>query len=106
MMNKKIVLASGSPRRRELLTQLGYQFDIVVPNVEECRNEHEAPAVYVERLSRDKALAGVALSNPASIVIGSDTIVVQGETVLEKPADFAQAQQSNELHMPSNHNTS
>ncbi|ASU21371.1 septum formation inhibitor Maf [Vibrio qinghaiensis] len=93
MMNKKIVLASGSPRRRELLTQLGYQFDIVVPNVEECRNEHEAPAVYVERLSRDKALAGVALSNPASIVIGSDTIVVQGETVLEKPADFAQAQQ-------------
>lgn len=91
-MNKKqLILASGSPRRRELLTQLGYSFDIVVPNVEEFRQTGEPPQEYVARLSRDKALAGLALSEPDSIVIGSDTIVVLDEQVLEKPQDFTDA---------------
>ncbi|MBD1565197.1 Maf family protein [Vibrio sp. SA48] len=93
MMSKKIVLASGSPRRRELLAQLGYQFDINVPNVEEARQANESPRAYVERLSRDKAFAGLKLISADAIVIGSDTIVVQGDSVLEKPIDFNHAQQ-------------
>ncbi|WP_047047448.1 Maf family protein [Vibrio mexicanus] len=97
-MNKKIVLASGSPRRKELLAQLGYDFDIEVSDIEEQRNESESPRQYVERLSRDKALAVLSARSSASeqadsIVIGSDTIVVQGETVLEKPRDFAHSKQ-------------
>ncbi|PAR47354.1 septum formation inhibitor Maf [Vibrio metoecus] len=91
MTISKLVLASGSPRRRELLAQMGYQFEVVVPNVEETRGATESPAQYVERLSRDKALAGAALVESGAIVIGSDTIVVKDQEVLEKPRDFADA---------------
>ncbi|ENM5730103.1 septum formation inhibitor Maf [Vibrio mimicus] len=87
----KLVLASGSPRRRELLAQMGYQFEVVVPNVEEMRGAAESPAQYVERLSRDKALAGAATVDADAVVIGSDTIVVKDQEVLEKPYDFADA---------------
>ncbi|WP_262359071.1 Maf family protein [Vibrio mimicus] len=87
----KLVLASGSPRRRELLAQMGYQFEVVVPNVEEMRGAAESPAQYVERLSRDKALAGSTMVDADAVVIGSDTIVVKDQEVLEKPCDFADA---------------
>lgn len=56
---------------------MGYQFEVVVPNVEEKRAAAESPAQYVERLSRDKALAGAALVAAEAVVIGSDTIVVK-----------------------------
>ncbi len=97
-MNKKIVLASGSPRRKELLAQLGYDFDIEVSDIEEQRSEGESPHQYVERLSKDKALAVLGERSSVSdkadnIVIGSDTIVVQGESVLEKPRDFSHSKQ-------------
>lgn len=91
MKKRPLILASGSPRRRELLAQLGYSFNIVVPNVEEFCHVGESPSEYVERLSRDKALAGLTLAGQESIVVGSDTIVVLGEQVLEKPRDFADA---------------
>ena len=90
-----IVLASASPRRKELLTQLGYDFQVMVTHVEEQRQSGESPYDYVSRLSRDKAQAGVALalgSIDAPIVIGSDTIVVYGDQVLEKPRDKEDAQ--------------
>ncbi len=97
MTNKKIktnlVLASGSPRRRELLSQLGYQFEILVPNVEEKRLDEESPVQYVERLSKDKALAGLNMANQNAVVLGSDTIVVQDDRVLEKPQNFSHAKQ-------------
>ena len=89
-----IVLASGSPRRIELLAQLGYQFQVMTTDVEEQRQPGEAPLDYVRRLSQDKALAGVTLAGAvmaAPVVIGSDTIVVQGDEVLEKPLDLADA---------------
>lgn len=86
-----LVLASGSPRRKELLQQMGYQFDIVKPDVEEAQQSGEAPYDYVLRLSKDKALAGVKLAEQNSVVIGSDTIVVIGEKVLEKPVDYLDA---------------
>ncbi|WP_051241348.1 Maf family protein [Vibrio litoralis] len=87
-------LASGSPRRKELLTQLDYQFNIVVPNIEEKKQANESPVDYVKRLSREKAQAGVKLiSSMAEAselpVLGADTIVVIDEQVLEKPNDYA-----------------
>ncbi len=80
-----LVLASGSPRRKELLSQLGHDFSIVVPDIAEAKAEHESPAEYVLRLSQEKALAGLALVSTESVVIGSDTVVVCDEQVLEKP---------------------
>lgn len=91
-MTQELVLASGSPRRKELLTQLGYQFDIVKPDVEESQHTDESAEQYVARLSKDKAIAGNKL-RPDATVIGSDTIVVCDNKVLEKPDDLAHAKQ-------------
>ncbi|ELY5145362.1 Maf-like protein [Vibrio vulnificus] len=87
-----LVLASGSPRRKELLAQLGYTFDVVLPDIEECKAEQETAAEYVLRLSQQKAQAGLALVSESSIVVGSDTVVVCDGQVLEKPHHFADAQ--------------
>ncbi|WED21534.1 Maf-like protein [Vibrio sp. JC009] len=89
--DKALYLASGSPRRKELLTLLGYDFQTVIPDIEEARLSGETPQEYVQRLSFEKAKAGLALTQGECVVIGSDTIVVQGELVLEKPEDFADA---------------
>ncbi|EAS42441.1 septum formation inhibitor Maf [Photobacterium profundum] len=94
----QLYLASGSPRRQELLTQLGYQFERVVVDVEECHQPSETAEQYVQRLSRDKAAAGVKEINATKTaaattpVLGADTIVVVDETILEKPKDFNDAQ--------------
>jgi septum formation protein len=90
-MTTKIVLASTSPRRRELLSQLGYQFSVVSPDIEEVKQAQESAQQYVERLSLEKALAGLELSDSSSVVVGSDTVVVLNELVLEKPNDFEHA---------------
>ena len=81
-----LVLASGSPRRRQLLEMLGLPFVAAAANVQELRLPHEAPAAYARRLARDKARAV-----PGAWVLGADTIVVQGDDVLEKPVDAADA---------------
>ncbi|MCG9576327.1 Maf-like protein [Vibrio tubiashii] len=91
-MTKPLILASGSPRRKELLSQLGYTFSVVKTDVEECRQAGENAFDYVSRLSKDKAMAAVELE-PNSVVIGSDTIVVCDQQVLEKPDDLAHAKQ-------------
>ena len=88
-----LVLASGSPRRKELLSQLGYNFQVLVTDVEERRFEAETPEQYVKRLSFDKAKAGLLNSDIKSVVIGSDTIVVSGDNVLEKPNNLTDAKQ-------------
>ena len=93
MPTPQLYLASGSPRRKELLTQLGYQFERVVVDVEEQHQPGESPAEYVQRLSVDKALAGVAVVGGKAPVLGADTIVVSGEQILEKPKDFDDAKQ-------------
>ncbi|EHN71185.1 Maf family protein [Aliivibrio fischeri] len=94
-MEAQVFLASGSPRRKELLTQLGYQFDVLSVDVEEIHQEHETALMYVERLSKDKAQAGVkAIEKTKSKytpVLGSDTIVVIDGVILEKPKDFEDA---------------
>ncbi|KAB0463372.1 MULTISPECIES: Maf family protein [Vibrio] len=94
MEKKSLVLASGSPRRKELLSQLGYEFSVLVTDVEECKHAQETAEEYVKRLSLDKALAALSLlgvSDPEKqhVVLGSDTVVVSQGQVLEKPADFS-----------------
>ncbi|HJQ39197.1 MAG TPA: Maf family protein [Thermoanaerobaculia bacterium] len=80
------ILASASPRRRELLTSLGLDFDVIPSHVPEVHQEGEAPEEYVARLSRDKAHA-LAVQYPARWVIAADTTVLLGEQLLEKPVD-------------------
>ncbi|EMA4139615.1 septum formation inhibitor Maf [Cronobacter turicensis] len=82
-----LYLASGSPRRQELLGMLGVTFERLVPGIEEQRALQEAPQDYVTRLARDKARAGVALAARDLPVLGADTIVVLNGDVLEKPRD-------------------
>lgn len=94
-MTTQVFLASGSPRRKELLTQLGYKFELLSIDVEEVHQSHETPLMYVERLSKDKAQAGVSAleltKNKHVPVLGSDTIVVIDGVILEKPKDFEDA---------------
>jgi septum formation protein len=85
------ILASSSPRRRELLTSIGLGFEVRPSNVPEVHEEGEEPSEYVARLSRAKARA-VAEQNPDSWVIAADTTVVLGYQLLEKPADAEDAQ--------------
>jgi len=84
-----LVLASNSPRRREILTAAGFAFIVRAPNIVEERRAGEAPVDYVRRLAEEKARA-VPL-HPGEIVLAADTTVVLGEHVLEKPADEAEA---------------
>jgi septum formation protein len=90
---QQLVLASQSPRRRELLATAGFTFTVRVSAVKEVRAPGEAPEVYARRLAREKAeaawQAGPRSSN--EIVLGADTIVLLGDAVLEKPRDAADA---------------
>lgn len=81
-----LLLASKSPRRRELLQQIGVRFEVLDVNVPERRDAHESPQQYVQRLAAQKSRAGTVL-RPDVPVLGADTIVVQGERILEKPRD-------------------
>ncbi|BET95433.1 Maf family protein [Xenorhabdus taiwanensis] len=82
---KTIYLASGSPRRHELVELLDFNFEILAPQVEEKWREGESPQQYVTRLAREKAQAGVAIASHDYPVLGADTIVVLNNQILEKP---------------------
>jgi septum formation protein len=86
----RFILASSSPRRRELLTSIGLDFDVRPSHVPEVHQEGEAPEEYVARLSRDKAHA-LATENPSEWVIAADTTVMLEEELLEKPVDATDA---------------
>lgn len=79
----RLVLASGSPRRRELLERLNLSFDVEPPGIDESRLPGELPAAYVERLARTKAMAVAA---PDQVVVAADTAVVHAGHMLGKPA--------------------
>lgn len=87
-----LVLASNSPRRRELLSLLGFPFDIRVASVDESQRPGEAPQDYAERMARDKASAVAEAQSDGAAVIAADTIVVDGEEVLGKPTDLVDAE--------------
>lgn len=88
-----IYLASASPRRRELLAQVGLPFEVVPSNIVELAREGEPPADYVRRVALDKArfVAGLVRERglPARPVLGADTEVVLDGTILGKPRDRA-----------------
>ncbi len=83
-----VVLASSSPRRRQLLELLGLKPHVVPSDIDETWRNGEAPAAHAERLAREK----VALrARPGAVVVGADTIVVVDGAILGKPADAADA---------------
>lgn len=89
-MTLRFILASASPRRRELLASIGLEFDVQPSHIAEVRGDGEAPEEYVARLSREKAHA-LASQNPSRWVIAADTTVLHGDQLLEKPVDAADA---------------
>lgn len=89
-MSRRIILASASPRRADLLAGLGLAYDIAPVDLDESPLPAEPPADLALRLARAKALAAAPLARPA-LVIAADTIVVAGQSVLGKPRDAAQA---------------
>lgn len=89
-MSLPLFLASTSPRRRELLRQIGLDFSVLTVAVDESLQAGELPTDYVARLARTKAAAGLA-QVPAGVVIAADTTVVLGEEVLGKPATEVEA---------------
>ena len=86
----ELVLASGSPRRSEILNAVGWKFEKLVANVDETEFENENPADYVVRLAREKALA-VAEKIESGTILGADTTVVVGKEIVGKPKDLADA---------------
>jgi septum formation protein len=86
----KIVLASKSPRRRELLSNLGLDFEVVESNVKEFSREKQ-PSRYVMDLSFNKAMSVAKKLSEEAIVIGADTVVVIGDKILGKPKDRNEA---------------
>jgi septum formation protein len=84
-----VFLASGSPRRRELLTQIGVQFQLLTVDVDESTRSGESPEAYVLRVSVLKAAAGLAVRpyRQAAPVLAADTAVVLDGRILAKPVD-------------------
>ncbi|MBB5065135.1 nucleoside triphosphate pyrophosphatase [Granulicella mallensis] len=88
---RPLILASASPRRRELLAQAGFTFEVRAADIDESRHAGELPKDYVRRLALEKAQA-IAARNPGAVVLGADTTVVLEGEVLNKPADRADAE--------------
>lgn len=88
----RLILASASPRRAELLTSAGFQFEVSPADVDETPDPSESPTTYALRVARDKAAAVRSrCREPPSIVLAADTIVVASGEILGKPADSLDA---------------
>jgi MAF protein len=87
----RIILASNSPRRRELMALGNWIFSISASDVDETQRPGEPPADYVLRLAEDKAHVAALRAGSGVIVVAADTTVVDGETLLGKPQDAAEA---------------
>lgn len=90
----RLFLASGSPRRRELLTQIGVPFTALPTSIDETPKASESPLEYVRRLAQGKAQAGLAAlaDCTGAVVLGADTSVILAGQILGKPLDRADAQ--------------
>lgn len=93
---KRLVLASGSPRRKELLSTLGYDFEVIVSDVEEVVDHSLTVNEIVKSLAKQKAMA-VFQENRDAIVIGSDTVVACDGQILGKPHSKQQCKEMMEL---------
>lgn len=93
MTKLSLYLASQSPRRRELLTQVGISFDVLAVDIDETIQKNEIPENYVTRLAKEKAIAGWNTNKTRSkAVLGSDTAVVIRGEILGKPKNDTDAQ--------------
>jgi len=88
----RFVLASGSPRRRQLLEDAGYEVEVVIPPVEEISHDWFTIRELTVCNATRKAL-GVAQTSPSAVVLGADTLVSLDDEVLGKPADLKEAAQ-------------
>src|SRR5437870_748816 len=86
----KLILASASPRRAEILRSVGWPFEALPAHIDESRQDGEKADAYVERVARVKAEA-VAAHCPGSLVLGADTVVVIDDQILGKPCDEGDA---------------
>lgn len=82
----KLILASGSPRRSEIMNSVGWKFTKVIPDIDESERVGELPGDYVRRLAKEKAEA-VAASHPGEIILAADTTVVIDDQIIGKPID-------------------
>ncbi len=89
-MSLKVILASGSPRRRQLLELIGIPHEVRPSNIDETMRPREAPRRHAERLAREKASV-IATREPEVVTIAADTIVVINRKVLGKPRDVEDA---------------
>jgi len=99
----RIILGSSSPRRQDLLSRVGLKFEIVKPETEEIRREGESAKDYVERNALEKGQWVCERVDKDDVVISSDTVVVLGERILEKPKSHSDAAEmlnllSNDTH--------
>ena len=90
MKGPPLILASSSPRRRALLSDLGFRFRVVAPDIDETRRAGEPPARYALRLAEEKA-ATIAARFPQALVIAADTTVALGKRIVDKPGKSAAA---------------
>jgi len=89
-LREKLVLASSSPRRTEILERAAWPHEVMVAGIDEALRPHEDPAAYVQRLARSKAEA-VAQRLEKGLVLGADTTVVIANQILGQPSDDAEA---------------
>ena len=94
-MTPRVILASASPRRRELLDLVGIACDVEPADIDETYRDGEEAAAHAERLAREKGET-IAARNPDAVVIAADTIVVIDGLVLGKPRDEAEIERSEE----------
>ncbi|MBJ9986275.1 Maf-like protein [Acinetobacter sp. S40] len=85
-----LILASSSPRRQELLQQLGLHFDVVCPDIDESQQENESVATYVERLAREKAQV-ILKKFPDAVILAADTSLGLDGKIIGKPESKAHA---------------
>lgn len=83
----RLILASASPRRRELLRQAGFDFETRPSGVQELRRVGESAEDFARRVAREKALEVAKLSPPGRLVLGADTVVAMNGEILGKPLD-------------------
>ena len=86
----KLVLASGSPRRAEILSSVGWEFVKAVPDIDESERAGESPDAYVQRLAEEKA-AAVSVNFSDSVILAADTTVVIDDQIIGKPTDLDDA---------------
>ena len=91
MLNQRIVLASKSPRRAEILRAVGWEFEAIAANIDETRMASEDAVSYVKRLAQTKAETVAELISDEALVLGADTVVVVDGEILGQPGDDSNA---------------